>query len=811
VANRCFVASTLFINTEGKPLDRPPIPWNTPPDSIAYSYPYLVSINSAKQQLEVRNPVTRTLLQTMSLPTVTMLHVPPPNVSLTHAGKLFFVASPMQVWRMGSADYETQINELVEAEQLDEAIRLIESLESVLLKESKEEKLREVQMLKAEKLFQRRRYEESMALFGQVSAPPERVIKLFPPVVAGELSIWPDEEEREGSVQGDEEGHEQEEEPTAENVESEQNGNGTKTEDGDSQNPNGAPEETGESSELKVDTSTAKTDSSGDATPEKPRSLTPELKRSPAMDTTYGSMRNIAFSRKYGDTASIFSFGSRRLSVPNADTASVLGKEDAQPDDGIPKKLEGDELKKAVQDLIGTFLNDVRRKLTKYFDRDGKPIDPLKILAPGSAHEASNNDPLEASFLVLDGTDVEDPVQARIEKLMETCELVDTTLFRAYMLVRPALIGSLVRIQNRCDPDVVSEKLREHGKFDELVDFLERKKLHRDALELLRFFGQAEDTSKAPNLHGPQRTVTYLGRLKAEHIDLIFEFATWPLKVEPDLGMEIFVGDTGNSDTLPRPEVLDYLERQDQGLAIQYLEHVVTELHDMTPEFHTRLAGLYLQVLSRDLSSELRNSWRARFLKFLESSDQYRAEKVLSWLPRDKPEYYECRAVVLSKMGRHKAALEIYVFKLFDHDKAEHYCMKVHRENGDGSSEADNIYHTLLSLYLQPPAPYPKQLDPALIILSRHGARLEASDALKLIPENVRVSDLEVYFESRIRAANARVTENRIIAALRKSHLVDVQERLLGARNSHATVAEESVCPVCHKRLGLSVIWRLPT
>ncbi|KAA8895150.1 vacuolar sorting protein 39 domain 2-domain-containing protein [Sphaerosporella brunnea] len=790
-------SSTLFINIEGKPLDRPPIQWQTPPDSIAYSYPYLVSINSAKQQLEVRNPVTRTLLQTMSLPTVTMLHVPPPNVSLTHAGKLFFVASPMQVWRMGSADYETQINELVEADQLDEAIRLIESLESVLLKESKEEKLRWVQMLKAEKLFHRRRYEESMALFGQVSAPPERVIRLYPPVIAGELSIWPDEEEREGSDQGDEDCQEQEEDeeeqmPTTENVETERNGtNGTNAEDEDSHKANGEADES--------------------ATPEKGRSVTPELKRSPTMESTYGSMRNIAFTRKYGDTASIFSFGSRRTHQANADAANVQGKEDSQPDNGTPRKLEGDELKRAVQDLIGIFLNDVRRKLTKYYDRDGKPKDPLKILSAGSAHEASKNDPLEASFLVLDEPDVEDPVQGRIDKLMETCRLVDTTLFRAYMLIRPALIGSLVRIQNHCDPDVVSEKLREHGKFDELVDFLERKKLHRDALELLRFFGQAEDDSKAPNLHGPQKTVTYLERLKAEHIDLILEFATWPLQIEPELGMEIFVGDTGNSDTLPRAKVLDYLEQQDQSLAIQYLEHIVTELHDMTPEFHTRLAGLYLSILSRELSPEQKTSWQARFLKFLESSDQYRAEKVLGWLPRNHPEYFECRAVVLSKMGRHKAALEIYVFKLHDHDKAEHYCMKVHRENGDGSSEADTIYHALLSLYLQPPAPYNQQLDPALAILSRHGARLEADEALKLIPENVRVSDLEAYFESRIRAANARVSENRIIAALRKSHLLDVKERLLGARNSHATVAEESVCPVCHKRLGLSVIWRLPT
>ena len=718
---------------------------------------------------------------------------------------------------MESTDYETQIDNLVEAEQLDEAIQLIETLESVLLKENKEEKLREVQMLKAEKLFRRKRYEESMALFGACSASPERVIKLFPPAIAGELSIWPEEEEEEGGGGGsDREEHGEEGGQPAENGDTDRHReNGTPPEGESTPKSNGDTDpkkENGEVSEVSGTKADAKTDSSGDATPEKERSVTPELKRSPTVET-YGSMRNIAFNRKYGETASIFSFGSRRVAADDAtflDSASLAAKKDAEVDE-TPIPLEGDELKKAAQDLIGTFLNDVRRKLTKYFNSEGQPLDPLTILAPGPTHEASKKDPLEASFLVLDGTsgEDEDPVQARIEKLMETCRLVDTTLFRAYMLVRPALIGSLVRIQNHCDPDVVSEKLREQGKFEELVDFLERKKLHRDALELLRFFGQADEDSKAPGLRGPQRTVTYLERLKAEHIDLILEFAMWPLKADPVLGMEIFVGDTGNSESLPRPRVLDYLEQQDQSFAIQYLEHIVTELHDQTPEFHTRLAGLYLTVLAQDMK-EQKDSWQARLLKFLEASDQYRAEKVLGWLPRDVPEYYECRAVVLSKMGRHKSALEIYVFKLHDHDKAEAYCMKVHQNANITPAEADQVYHILLSLYLRPPTSYSQQLGPALAILSRHGARLEASEALKLIPENVRMRDLETYFESRVRAANAKVTEDKIIAALRKSHLVDVQEQLLGARNSHATVAEESVCPVCHKRLGLSVIWRLP-
>lgn len=46
-------------------------------------------------------------------------------------------------------------------------------------------------------------------------------------------------------------------------------------------------------------------------------------------------------------------------------------------------------------------------------------------------------------------------------------------------------------------------------------------------------------------------------------------------------------------------------------------------------------------------------------------------------------------------------------------------------------------------------------------------------------------------------------------AQLRKSFLVDVQEKLLDCRNRNVIVGEERVCPVCHKRLGTSVILRL--
>ena len=124
-----------------------------------------------------------------------------------------------------------------------------------------------------------------------------------------------------------------------------------------------------------------------------------------------------------------------------------------------------------------------------------------------------------------------------------------------------------------------------------------------------------------------------------------------------------------------------------------------------------------------------------------------------------------------------------------------------------------SIYHTLLSLYLTPPPPYKASWQPALSLLSKHGARLPASSTLDIIPATLPVAQLESYFRGRIRAANSIVSESRVVTGLRKTEVVSTQAELLlgeGGRGRRALVQEERVCGVCHKRLGASVVAVLP-
>lgn len=195
--------NTLFIDTDGKSLGRRQITWAGAPEAVGYSYPYLLALQASKGTLEVRNPQTLSLLQSMPLPNATQLHVPQPNVSLAHAGKGFLVSSDRCIWRMCALGYDSQIDALVERGQQDEAINLLGMLEDALLKD-KEGRLREIKMLKAQKLFDERKYRDSLDLFTEVAAPPERVIRLYPRLIAGDLSTVEEiSESPSGSIHGD--------------------------------------------------------------------------------------------------------------------------------------------------------------------------------------------------------------------------------------------------------------------------------------------------------------------------------------------------------------------------------------------------------------------------------------------------------------------------------------------------------------------------------------------------------------------------------------------------------------------------------
>jgi tetratricopeptide (TPR) repeat protein len=763
--------NTLFIDATGTPLDKRQVPWHTAPEAIGYSYPYLLALHgSGKGTLEIRNPDTLSLLQSAPVPNASILHVPQPNISLAHAGKGFLVSSDRCIWRMSALKYESQIEQLTSQALYDEAISLINMLEDTLLLD-KDARLRDIKIMKARALFDQRKYRESMELFAEASTPPKEVVSLYPKSIAGILSSIDGEE----PLQKDNDAGE-----TEQAIESKKSPPGS---------PPSAPQK-GLLGSLRLRPDTKKLDP---------------------------------------DTASIKS----SRTTDTADTNSARGK----PQDGSSDKaLEGRELLVATNELCA-FLAQTRVKLQKIIYPDGSFRRPFPENPPKDYQPEFRN------LIVLE------PEEQDVDwhkKLLEVATLVDTTLFRAYMLAKPGLAGSLFRLDNFCDPAVVRDKLYQTGRYGDLIDFLHGKKLHREALEMLEKFGKdTENESISQQLRGPRRTVAYLQQLPPEQIDLILEFSEWPLRKDPELGMDVFIADTENAETLPRQSVLEFLQRISSKLAITYLDHVVTELNDVTVEFHQRLVELYLERLkfgkeSRPdyggfASEKEKDDCKEKLEGFLKSSAHYNRVRVFTQLPADgksldytiiervlifvDPDFYESRAIVLSTMGQHKQALQIYVFQLKDPQKAEEYCNQTYLAEHDPSGpvpgvpttksakdDTPSIYHTLLSIYLNPPTPYEPQLEPALALLSAHGARLPASQTLALIPASLSIATLESYFRGRMRAAVSKMNEERVAAQLRAVRQARVDEKLVLAKNRSVTVGEDRLCPVCMKRFGNSAV-----
>ncbi|KAI1861803.1 hypothetical protein JX265_009306 [Neoarthrinium moseri] len=874
--------SSLFIDADGKPLDKRQLPWQSAPDSIGYSYPYILALQPpAKGSLEVWNPDTLSLLQNISLPGAAQLHFPPPTVSLAHAGKGFHISSDRAVWKMDATDYDSQVAGLIQEEKYDEAISVLGMLEDALLKD-KTGTLREVKMRKAEMLFRAKKYRESLDLFNEddVHAPPERVLKLYPREISGDLSAeaGPGQDDQESSPEPEEH---QAEQPRQQPPQPSSEDDNTDNDDNDKANGEKLPGD-----ESIAAQATSPTRAGGFA--------------------RYWPLGG-AVKKADSDTASIAS-KKGPIATDNGDAASIKAPKPTAAG-AQPAALEGKDLMEAVGELK-FFLSGTRARLQRVLDPETGKL-KRQSSTTSESQTSSLGDPftssqIDTSFLV-------DPSKLDSEQLLEasirdTFTLVDTTLFRVYMLSQPNLAGHLFRIPNFCDPKVVNEKLLQSNRYSELVDFFYGKKLHREALTLLRRFGTTDDDGHAekkgtlakwlkpklgagneddqrhhegvdhtheqdqPNgdaedipidpheipaqLRGTQRTVMYLQSLPPDLIDLILEFADWVLRRDQDAGMEVFLADSENAETLPRDRVVKYLGDIDESLEIRYLEHIIDELGDGTPDFHNRVVELRIKMLKEKTEGDDdRDESMEKLVQFLRDSRQYSLGPAYRLIPRDDPAFYEASAVVYCRMGQHKQALEIYIFKMQDFAKAEEYCNRIHkaqleppaspssptspvfgrassrpsssqqRQTDDDGADLDDpdstpsIYQTLLNLYLTPPSPYEPNLAPALDLLSKHGSRLPATSTLSVIPDDLPVSKLESYFGGRIRAANSRLAETRVMEGLRRTLLVDTQALLLlgdgvpggqGGRNRRVVVGEERVCGVCHKRLGNSVVAVLP-
>ncbi|KAJ4480006.1 hypothetical protein J3R30DRAFT_3467312 [Lentinula aciculospora] len=474
---------------------------------------------------------------------------------------------------------------------------------------------------------------------------------------------------------------------------------------------------------------------------------------------------------------------------------ALMGNASTQKDDDTaslksqaskPSKVISDsDYHRSVESLVRSFLPDRRVKL-------GAALNAVGITPANQAHEIT---PLSA-------TSVEDLyalpnapfTQLTPEQLLRYAQIVDTALFKSYLVVRPILAGSLFRVPNWCEVEEVEGVLKARGMFRELKDLYHQKKMHGKALELLRQLGEKEEDLD----ERVYDSIQYLRKLGPEDLDQVFESARWVIEQHSDRSLEIFKSDDVD---LPRDRVADYLEKIDPLLCTQYLEYLIQEREEVSVVFHDRLVELYAKITldaRRKKDEHLRQQSYDKLLAFISNTSYYQVDRLYGLLSSE--DLYEARAILLGKLGRHDQALELYVYRLQDHLQAEEYCKQYHQ----AGTETSNVFLTLLRIYLRPTMKINVDLlQPALGLISRHSRRLDTTEALELLPPLVTLNDVRTFLIDGLRIP---IFDTKVIRQINKARNDQMARKLMSLQTKRVKITDSRICPHCHKRIGATII-----
>ncbi|ORX48192.1 hypothetical protein BCR36DRAFT_84127, partial [Piromyces finnis] len=375
--------------------------------------------------------------------------------------------------------------------------------------------------------------------------------------------------------------------------------------------------------------------------------------------------------------------------------------------------------------------------------------------------------------------------------------IIDTALFKVYIIINDALVGPLLRVQNNCDMDVCEVLLKSQNKYSELIDLYRGKNYHKKALDILISKGELPEES----MYGPYHIITYLQKLNKTDFNLVLEYSVWVIKNYPEESLEIFTYEKFSSDEISRDIIVDHLEKHSKDVCIKYLSYIINRLNDTKSENHNKLATFYLKkILSLNEEDEERKQYEEKLKVFLEKSTYYNPKFILSQLP--KHSFYEVRAILLSHIGEHRKALSIYFNELNNPEMAEQYCIKYYNPDDE---KVKNVFLTLIQIHMEKQKEGEELSEKILDLLNKYGTYIDATKIMEIFPESTKLNKLGIYFEKFFQELMNRKHNQKIIYNLLKSEQLQVREELMNNQSQSIAITEERVCRKCLKRIGTSV------
>ena len=283
--------------------------------------------------------------------------------------------------------------------------------------------------------------------------------------------------------------------------------------------------------------------------------------------------------------------------------------------------------------------------------------------------------------------------------------------------------------------------------------------------------------------------------------------------------------DRNKENELPPQVILSHIKqiRADAAkkITVPYLEWLINERKETNPDFHNELVLEYLNKVLDIKKRAPQNSdtavragsergrlgeIRKLLVEFLGRSKYYTAEKLLpTFLVND---LYEERAILLSCLKEHRDALNTYVHYLGDNRLAEEYCDKYYSSE---DPECRDVYLHLLTVYLQPSDDGKTMLDSALQLLNKHFAKINAAEALNLLPSNIPIYEMYNYFEASLRHLSEKKRNSQVISQLLRSENLQVREEMIIETSSPIKIDDDTDCPVCGRSItGTSAFAHYP-
>ncbi|XP_017141940.1 vam6/Vps39-like protein [Drosophila miranda] len=403
--------------------------------------------------------------------------------------------------------------------------------------------------------------------------------------------------------------------------------------------------------------------------------------------------------------------------------------------------------------------------------------------------------------------------QREVVKLRDTkssskslLEIIDTTLLKCYLQTNDSLVAPLLRL-NQCHLEESEKTLKKHNKISELIILYQMKGKHKEALKLL----QEQAVIEGSVLQGRKRTIRYLQELGSDHLALIFEFADWVIKENPEEGLSIFTDKLIEVESLPRAKVLDFLISKHKSLIIPYLEHLITEWSDTNTLRHNVLIKQYREQVQRLLVQQEKGEevpelkpLRAKLYKMLEESNVYSPDRVLEEFPTNV--LLEERALILGRLKKHDKVIAIYIQVLGDVAKARAYA--------EANYENDKtIFQTLVKTIMVPPTEpiyegvalhpdFSPEVNRKVLLelLNTYAVKIDPIEIFQFLPDDMTMPELEKYMDKAVRQKLADKHHMQMMCGLLQAESNRLEAALQAKRAISFELNENSVCPECKKR-----------